>query len=337
LIRVGVIGCGYWGPNLLRNFADAEDCELVAASDLKAARLDLVKRRYPGIEVTTDAGSLIANPSIDAVAIATPVSTHHDLALKALRAGKHVLVEKPLAATSRQARELVLEAERLGRVLLVDHTFLYTGAVRRIHQLVQDGELGELYYYDAVRINLGHFQHDVNVVWDLAVHDVSILDHVVPERARWVSATGVSHVPGGHEDMAYLALHYESPMLSHIHVNWLAPVKIRRTLIGGSRRMILYDDMELEKIRVYDRGITFEEASEEAYALQIDYRTGDMWAPRLDVTEALGSMISDFVRCIGSRARPLTDGEAGLRIVCTLESACQSMAEGGRRVDIPGD
>jgi predicted dehydrogenase len=336
LIRVGVIGCGYWGPNLLRNFAEAPGCQLAAASDRIAARLDPVKRRYPGIAVSVDPAALIEDPAIDAVAIATPVSTHYELALRALRAGKHVLVEKPLAATTPQARELVEEADRRGLVLLVDHTFIYTGAVRRIRELVQSGELGELYYYDSVRINLGLFQHDVNVVWDLAAHDLAILDYVLPVRPRAIAATGMSHVPGGLEDVAYLTLHFDDSMLGHLHVNWLSPVKIRRTVIGGSRRMVVYDALEpSEKIRIYDRGITVEDASEHAYELQIGYRTGDMWAPQLDLTEALASVAADFLACIDAGTRPQTDGEAGWRVVSMLEAASRSMAEGGRSVEIP--
>jgi predicted dehydrogenase len=337
LIRVGLVGCGYWGPNLLRNFADAAGCRVVAVADRLPARLEPVKRRYPTIETGTDAAAVLEHPEIDAVAIATPVSSHFELALRALRAGKHLLVEKPLAASEEQARRLVDEAARRGRVLMVDHTFLYTGAVRRIHELVHGGELGELYYYDSVRINLGLFQHDVNVIWDLAAHDLAILDHVVPARPRAVSATGISHVPGSHEDIAYLMLHFDGRLIAHLHVNWLAPVKVRQTLIGGSRKMIVYDDLEpSEKVKIYDRGITIDNAAESAYKLQIGLRTGDMWAPQLDLSEALAGVVAHFLSCIESGARPLSDGEAGLRVVRLLEAASRSLASRGEPVELRG-
>jgi predicted dehydrogenase len=335
VIGVGLVGYGYWGPNLLRNFAESPGCRVVAASDLRPERLDLLKRRFPQVETSSDARSVLDDPRVDAVVIATPVSTHHELALHALRAGKHVWVEKPLAANVDEAARLVDEAHRRGRILMVDHTFVYTGAVRRIRDLVTGGDLGELYYYDSVRINLGLFQHDVNVIWDLAAHDLSILDHVVPQRPVAVSAAGCSHVPGGLEDIAYLTLHFENSLLAHLHVNWLAPVKVRRTLIGGSRRMIVYDDLELsEKVRVYDRGITVADSPELVYQLQIGYRTGDMWAPQLDLSEALQVAVAHFLSCIESGARPETDGEAGLRVVRALAAASRSIAERGRPVEL---
>ena len=336
MIRVGIVGAGYWGPNLLRNFADSGDeCRVVAVADLVRHRLATLARRYPSLELTTDAKEVLEHPGIDAVVVATPVSTHYDLALRALMAGKHVLVEKPLAATAEQARHLVEEAARRGRVLMVDHTFVYTGAVRCIHQLVQSGELGELYYYDAVRINLGTFQHDVNVIWDLASHDLSILDLVVPGRPCAVSATGTAHVPGRSEDIAYLTLYFDGSLIAHLHVNWLAPVKVRRTLIGGSRKMIVYDDMEAsERVRVYDRGITVDDSPESVRQLQIGYRAGDVWAPRLDVTEALAGVVSQFLSCIASGAPSPSDGAAGLRVVELLEAASRSLLDRGRPVEV---
>lgn len=338
MIRVAVIGCGYWGTNLLRNFSESEECVLAGASDLVPEHLEVAKRRYPGLTTSTDAISLIEDPEIDAVAIATPVSTHYDLALRTLRAGKHVLVEKPLAATSDEARHLVDEAESRGLTLLVDHTFLYTDSVRQIRDLIRSGQLGDVYYYDSVRINLGLFQHDVNVVWDLAAHDLAILEHVLPHRPHAVSATGITHVPGGPEDIAYIALHYEGPMIAHLHVNWLAPVKIRRTVISGSRRMIVYDELEpSEKIRIYDRGITIAEDTEQTYQLQIGYRAGDMWAPQVDLTEALKNLVREFAACIATGAAPRADGREGLRVVRLLEAASRSMAEQGRRIEIPQD
>ena len=338
MIRVGVIGCGYWGTNLLRNFAEGASCGLAAASDLVAERLAVAKRRYPGVKAAADAAALIEDPAIDAVAIATPVSTHYELALRALQAGKHVLVEKPLAAKSEEGKHLVEEAERRGLTLMVDHTFLYTDSVRLIRELIHGGELGELYYYDSVRINLGLFQHDVNVVWDLAAHDLSILEYVVPQRIRAVSATGLTHVPGSPEDIAYLTLHYDDSLIGHLHVNWLAPVKIRRTVIGGSRRMVVYDELEpSEKVKIYDRGITVEEGSEEAYQLLIGYRAGDMLAPQIGLTEALKGVVSEFARCIETGARPRTGGPEGLRVVRLLEAAGRSMANKGAPIEVPDE
>ncbi|MGE0043485.1 MAG: Gfo/Idh/MocA family protein, partial [Vicinamibacterales bacterium] len=251
MIGIGVIGLGYWGPNLLRNFAENPDARVVAVSDLRPERLATAAARYPAVRTTTDARSVFSDPAVDAVVIATPVSTHFDLALAALQAGKHVLVEKPLAASVDEGRRLAEAADSRGLVLMVGHTFVYTGAVRKIQALVSSGELGDVYYYDSVRVNLGLFQRDVNVVWDLAVHDLSIMDYVLPARPTAVSATGMSHVAGGTENIAYLTLFFDGRLIAHVHVNWLAPVKIRRTLIGGSQRMIVYDDLEpSEKIKV---------------------------------------------------------------------------------------
>ncbi|HMB82348.1 MAG TPA: Gfo/Idh/MocA family oxidoreductase [Vicinamibacterales bacterium] len=335
MIGVGVIGLGYWGPNLLRNVADLPGACLVCASDLRADRRDAAAARYPGIRTTRDAAELIQDPAVDAVAIATPVSTHFELAMAALRAGKHVLVEKPLAASSEQGRRLIEEATRRKLVLMVDHTFVYTGAVRKIASLVSSGELGELYYYDSVRVNLGLFQHDVNVIWDLAVHDLSIMDHVLPLKPRAVSATGMSHVAGGHENIAYLTLFFDTNFIAHIHVNWLAPVKVRRTLLGGSQRMIVYDDLEpSEKIKVYDRGITLNSNPENVYEMLVGYRSGDMWAPRLEAAEALKTEITHFLDCIERGVKPLTDGVSGLRVLELVEAASESMASRGRLVEL---
>jgi len=335
MIGVSVIGYGYWGPNLVRNFAEAPGSHVVAVSDLRSERLALARSRYPVIETTTDYRDLIADARTDAIAIATPVSTHFELVRQALQAGKHVLVEKPLAATSEQAVRLVEDAERYNRVLMVDHTFVYTGAVRKIRELVTSNGLGDIYYYDSVRVNLGLFQHDVNVIWDLAVHDLSIMEYVLPSQPRAVSATGMSHVPGEPENIAYLTLFLDGSLIAHIHVNWLAPVKVRRTLVGGSRKMIVYDDLEpSEKVKVYDKGITVNGSDESMYRMLIGYRIGDMWAPQLDMTEALRTEALHFICCMEKDARPITDGEAGLRVVRILEAATQSMAEHGRLVEL---
>jgi predicted dehydrogenase len=334
-INIGVIGYGYWGPNMVRNFVDVPGSQVIAVSDLRAERLSRVKTSYPAIRVMQDAHALIVAPDIDAIVIATPVSSHFPLALEALKAGKHVLVEKPLTATVAQAQELNEEAERQHRVLMVDHTFVYTSSVRKIHDLIVSSELGDLFYYDSVRINLGLFQHDVSVLWDLAVHDIAIMDYILPVRPRAVSATGISHVPGSPEDVAYLTVFFENNLIAHIHVNWLAPVKVRRTLIGGSRKMIVYDDLEpSEKIKVYDKGITIDNDDENVYQFLVGYRTGDMWAPRIDTTEALRTEAAHFIRCVDQSESPLTDGQVGLQVVKILEAATLSMHDKGKPIDL---
>jgi predicted dehydrogenase len=335
MIGVGIVGLGYWGPNLLRNFAECAGARVKAICDLRDDRLASASGRYPGVAVTTNAREIFANPAIDAVAIATPVSTHFDLAMQALQAGKHVLVEKPIAASSTDAQRLIEEAERRRLVLMVDHTFVYTGAVKKIASLVSSGELGDLYYYDSVRVNLGLFQHDVNVIWDLAVHDLSIMDYVLPLRPRAVSATGMSHVTGGHENIAYLTLLFDHRLIAHLHVNWLAPVKVRRTLIGGSQRMIVYDDLEpSDKIKIYDRGITLNNSPDSLLQMLVGYRSGDMWAPRLDAAEALRTETAHFVDCIEHGTAPLTDAASGLRVVRLVEAASESMKARGRPIDL---
>jgi predicted dehydrogenase len=337
MMRLGVIGYGYWGPNLVRNFADLDDARVTVVADRRTDRLALAQRRYPGIRVTTEPLDLIADPSVDAVVIATPVALHFELASAALRAGKHVLVEKPIASTSDEASRLIDEAARRQLVLMVDHTFVYTGAVQKIHELVGGGELGDIYYYDSVRINLGLFQQDVDVLWDLAVHDLSIMDFVLPQAPVAVSATGLAHVPGRPQNIAYMTMFFDGSMIAHVHASWLAPVKVRRTLLGASRRMIVFDDLEgSEKIKVYDSGISVDPSPENVYQMLVGYRTGDMWAPKLAVTEALHVEAAHFVDCVARGARPQSDGEAGLRVVRLLEAATASMQQHGRPVDIQG-
>jgi predicted dehydrogenase len=336
VIRVGVIGYGYWGPNLVRNFWEADETSVVAVSDLTEERLLVAKSRYPALHTTVDHRELFADPEIDAIAIATPVATHHELALSALRAGKHVFVEKPLTQTAAQASELLREARQRDLVIHVDHTFVYTGAVRKIKELVESGEVGEIFYYDSVRVNLGLVQPDVSVIWDLAVHDLAILAHVVPMTPTAVSATGMGHVPGKPASIAFMTLFYDGNMIAHIHVNWLAPVKVRRILVGGSRRMIVWDDVEpSEKVKVYDKGISMDSSRESIYRTMVGYRTGDMYAPKLDATEALSLEVRHFARCIEQGERPITGGEAGLTVVRILEAASQSMALRGQPVPIP--
>jgi predicted dehydrogenase len=335
MIGVGVIGYGYWGPNLVRNFAEAPGARLAGVSDVRAERLDHARRRYPGAITTENYTELLSSPDIHAIAIATPVSTHFSIAIEALRAGKHVLVEKPLSASSDEASRLIDEAARRDLVLMVDHTFVYTGAVRKIREMVSIGALGDIYYYDAVRVNLGLFQHDVNVIWDLAVHDLTILDFVLSEKPVAVSATGISHIAGQPENIAYITLFFGDSKLAHLHVNWLAPVKVRRTLIGGSEKMIVYDDIEpSEKVKVYDKGVALSRGHEEVFELLVSYRSGDMWAPRLDQTEGLQTEARHFIDCIENNKRPETDGAAGLRVVRLLEAAEKSMRARGRLVEL---
>jgi predicted dehydrogenase len=335
MIGIGVIGYGYWGPNLVRNFADRPEATVRAVCDLRPDRLASVERRYPGVKGTTNPQELFDNPAIDAIVVATPVDRHFELALAALRAGKHVLVEKPMTSTSEQASRLIEEAARRDLVLMVDHTFVYTGAVRKMRELTDAGELGDLYYYDSVRINLGLFQHDVNVLWDLAVHDLSIMDYVLQRSPAAVSATGLAHVQGQPENIAYMTMFFDGSLIAHVHANWLAPVKVRRTLLGGSRRMVVFDDLEAsEKIKIYDRGISLNPSPENVYQMRIGYRAGDMWAPQLAVAEALGVEAAHFLECIAHKRRPITDGEAGLRVVRLLEAATTSMTSQGRLVPL---
>ncbi len=338
MIGIAVIGYGYWGPNLVRNIAEVPGARLLYVCDLRKERLAAVKARYPSVEITDDFEQVLRDPSVDAIAIATPVSTHFKLAMKAMMAGKHVFVEKPMAWTVDEARRMVDEAARRRLILAVDHTFVHTGAVRKMREIVENG-LGDVYYYDSVRVNLGLFQHDVSVVWDLAVHDLSIMDYVLPERPVAVSATGMSHVVGEPENIAYLNLFFESKLIAHIHVNWLAPVKVRRTLIGGSSKMIVYDDLEpSEKIKIYDKGITLngnpQRNGEKVYQMLVGYRTGDMYAPHLDMTEALSRELSQFVDCVEQNQQPIADGHAGLRVVRILEAATQSLAQRGRLIEL---
>ena len=337
-VTVGVIGCGYWGPNLIRNFAESEAAELRWVCDGDARRLERIARRYPSARAALDYEELIADPRLDAVAIATPVATHYPFARRALEAGKHVLVEKPLTASAREAEELIALADRGGLTLMVDHTFIYTGAVRKIKELVDAGEVGDLLYFDSVRINLGLFQHDVNVVWDLAPHDLAIMDYFLGRRPVALTATGSCHIQPGLENIAYVQLRFDDSLIANFHFNWLSPVKIRRTLIAGSRRMIVYDDIEpTEKVRVYDSGVTRNEQEpdvEETYKTLVSYRTGDVWVPKLDMTEALHYVAAEFLDTIRTGRPSVSDGAAGLRVVRLLEAAQQSINDGGRWIEL---
>lgn len=333
---IGIIGCGYWGPNLLRNFAESETAELRWICDVDTARLSTIGRRYPGARATPDYHELLTDPKLAAVVVATPVATHFPIAREALLAGKHVLIEKPLTACVREAEELIDLSERSGLTLMVDHTFIYTGAVRKIKEIVTSGELGDLLYFDSNRINLGLFQRDINVVWDLAPHDLSIMDFIIEQQPEALTAIGSCHIEKGIENIAYVMLRFPDEFIAHFHFNWLSPVKIRRTLIAGTRKMILYDDIEpTEKVRVYDKGVTSNRGDadkEAAYQTLVSYRTGDVWAPKLDSTEALRYVCDEFLDSIQQARRPLTDGASGLRVVRLLEAAQQSIKQGGRQV-----
>jgi predicted dehydrogenase len=334
-ITVGVIGCGYWGPNLIRNFAENEAASLRWVCDRDARRLEKISRRYPAACASTDHTELIADPQLDAVVISTPVATHYAFARAALLAGKHVLVEKPFTASAREGEELIALASARGLTLMVDHTFLYTGAVRRIKELVASGEIGDLLYFDSVRINLGLFQHDVNVLWDLAPHDLSIMDHVLQQNPEAVVATGGKHF-NDLADMAFITVYFPGNLVAHVNVNWLSPVKVRTTLIGGKDKMLVWNDLEPdEKIKVYDKGINITPGRpEDVYKMLVSYRSGDMWAPRLDNTEALQTEALHFIDCIENNKQPETDGPAGLRLVNMIEAAETSLSDRGRLVEI---
>jgi predicted dehydrogenase len=333
MIKIGVIGYGYWGPNLVRNLAEVSGASVVAVSDLDTVKLEALRRRYPAVTTTTDFQQLLRDPQIDAIAVATPISSHFELGMAALEAGKHLWLEKPMAETSLQARKLLDEAYRRKRVLLVDHTFVYTGAVRKMSQIISAGELGRIYYYDAVRVNLGLFQRDVSVISDLAVHDFSLLDFLFREHPMAVSASGINHFPGTPENLAYITLFYDSGMIAHANVSWLAPVKVRQILIGGSRKMITYDDLEpSEKVKIYDKGVSFTDDPKKILEMRIGYRTGDMLAPKIDLTEALRVAGEHFVDCIEHNKVPQTDGRLGLRVVELIEAATRSMRGRGETV-----
>jgi predicted dehydrogenase len=328
---MGVIGYGYWGTNILRNLQSLSGACVELLCDINDESLRRAAQAYPKLRLTKDSADVLFSPRIDAVAIITPVWTHFDLAKAALKNGKHVFVEKPFTANSIQAEELITLAERSGLTLMVDHTFLFSAAVRKIRQLIYSGTLGALYYYDSMRINLGLFQHDVNVIWDLAPHDLSIMDFVVRSQPMAVSATGQSHI-GELEDVAFITIYFPDKMIAHINVNWLSPVKVRSTLIAGERRMVVWNDLEAdEKLKVYDRGVNVCKR-EEVYELLVSYRSGLVWIPHLRGVEALQNELQYFLECVASKKRPVNSGRAGLRVVKLLEAASQSLAKGGELV-----
>src|SRR5689334_20699339 len=332
-LRVGVIGYGYWGPNIVRNFHALENCELAAVCDRSPDALKRARRVYPSLHLTTDFNEVLTSPDIDAVAVITPVCTHFDLTKSAMMNGKHVFVEKPFTSSSAQAEELIELAARKNLTIMVDHTFLFSGAVRKIRDVIDAGTLGSLYYFDSTRVTLGLFQHDVSVVWDLAPHDLSIMNHVIAETPEAVVATGGKHL-NGHADMAFITVYFPRDIVAHINVNWLSPVKVRTTLIGGKDKMLVWNDLEAdEKIKIYDKGVQITNG-ESVYDLLVSYRSGDVWAPKVEQTEALKVELGYFVDCIVNDRTPLNDGVAGLDVVKLLEAADRSLNDRGRIVSL---
>ena len=336
MINIAVLGYGYWGPNIVRALSEVTDANLMTVADFKQDRLDLARRRFPNIQTTTSAAEVIADPAIDAVVIATPLGTHFELAMSALHANKHVLVEKPMCSSRAEAETLIEAASTRNRVLMVDHTFCYSGAVQKIRELIDRGDIGEIYYYDSARINLGLFREDASVLWDLAIHDLSIMDYTLRQYPVAVSCTGSRHVPNQPESVAFMTLFYEGSLIGHLHVNWLSPVKLRRTLIGGTKKMIVYDDLEsYEKIRVHDKGLILDGQLEDVHQLRLKgYRSGDVWSPQVSLAEPLRTEMTHFVRCIEGKEKPLTDALSGMRIVSLIEAACQSLNMRGVPVEV---
>jgi predicted dehydrogenase len=330
-VNFGVIGFGYWGPNVVRNLSSLEGSRVIAIAESNPTARTRAQKAYPGVHITPNASDVVSSVEIDAVAVVTPVWTHYELVKAALENGKHVFVEKPFTSNTAQGEELINLAQQKNLTIMVDHTFLFTGAVRKISQLLEEGTLGKLYYYDSTRVNLGLFQHDVNVLWDLAPHDLSIMDYLIKTRPEAIVATGQNHL-NGHEDIAFMTLYFPENVIAHINVNWLSPVKVRTTLIGGEKRMLVWNDLEAdEKVKVYDKGVNMT-SREGVYELLVHYRTGDMWAPQLEQVEALRQELSYFVECVSNGQEPFNNGCAGLRVVKMLEAASESLGKRGSLV-----
>src|SRR5271170_4977984 len=331
VVKFGVVGYGYWGPNVVRNLDQLDGSEVVAVCDKSPTARKRIHKSYPHIKVVSDTAELMSSTDIDAIAIVTPVWSHYELTKAALQNGKHVFVEKPFTSDSAQAEELINLAEKKNLKIMVDHTFLFTGAVKKIAQLLEEDALGKVYYYDSTRVNLGLFQHDVNVIWDLAPHDLSIMDHLIHESPEAIVATGQTHL-NGFEDVAFITLYFPDKIIAHLNVNWLSPVKVRTTLIGGEKKMLVWNDLEAdEKIKVYDKGVHVTNR-EGLYNLLVNYRSGDMWAPQIEQVEALNRELAYFVDCITKDKTPMNDGEAGLRVVKMLEAASESLRQRGSLV-----
>ncbi|MBT0652918.1 Gfo/Idh/MocA family protein [Geomobilimonas luticola] len=332
MINLGVIGYGYWGPNVVRNFNGIPNAEVVSICDYQQNALKRAKNIYPKTNIISDCREILFSPRIDAVAIVTPVSTHYDIARQALENGKHIFIEKPFTSSVEQAEKLIELAEKKNLKIMVDHTFLFTGAVKKIKQLIDDGTIGDLYYFDSTRVNLGLFQKDVNVVWDLAPHDLSIMDYLFNKNAVAVAATGMAHFDNDLENVAYITVYLSGNLIAHINVNWLSPVKIRMTMIGGCKKMVVWNDLVSdEKLRVYDRGVEPEDKVS-AYPLRVNYRSGDMWAPKVEQSEALKEEAEYFIDCIANDKKPFNDGYSGLRVIKMLEATERSIKKGGELV-----
>ena len=331
-MNIAIIGYGYWGTNLVRNFSLVNNCKVKMVSDFRQDRLVIVSKTYPGIKVSTDPDDILLSNEIDAVVIATPVFTHFSLAKKALENGKHVLLEKPMTSTIKEAEELINLAKQKGLLLMVDHTFLYTGAVMKMKRLINEKTIGEIQYFDSSRINLGLFQIDVNVLWDLAPHDISILLHLINKKPYSVNATGVSHTKNGIENVAYLTINYSDNFIAHFSCSWTSPVKLRTMLIGGDKKMLVFNDLEpSEKIKIYDTGYDYK-SDEEKNRLLVDYRTGDVYIPKLETKEALLGMAQDFVNSILNNTEPISNAKLGLDVIQILEASQQSIKNKGKEI-----
>jgi predicted dehydrogenase len=333
VVKFGVVGYGYWGPNVVRNLDQLDGSAVVAVCDKSPTARKRIHNAYPQVKVVSETAELMSSTEIDAIAVVTPVWTHYELTKAALQNGKHVFVEKPFTSDSAQAEELINLAGKNNLKIMVDHTFLFTGAVKKIGQLLEEGTLGKIYYYDSTRVNLGLFQHDINVIWDLAPHDLSIIDHLIKETPEAVSATGQTHL-NGHEDVAFITVYFPNKIIAHINVNWLSPVKVRTTLIGGEKKMLVWNDLEAdEKIKVYDKGVHISSLEGLRNSL-VNYRLGDMWSPQVEQIEALKQELAYFVDCISNDHTPFNDGAAGLRVVKLLEAANQSVRKRGALVQL---
>jgi predicted dehydrogenase len=331
VVKFGVIGYGYWGPNVVRNLDQLDGSAVVAVCDKSPTARKRIHKSYPHVKAVSEPAELMSSSEVDAIAIVTPVWSHYELTKAALQNGKHVFVEKPFTSCTAHAEELINLAAQKNLKIMVDHTFLFTGAVKKISQLLNEGVLGKLYYYDSTRVNLGLFQHDINVIWDLAPHDISIIDHLIKASPEAVVATGQSHL-NGHEDVAFITMYFPDKIIAHINVNWLSPVKVRTTLIGGEKKMLVWNDLEAdEKIRIYDKGVDIK-TPQGLYNLLVNYRSGDMWSPQVNRTEALSEELAYFVHCIKNNQTPSNDGVAGLRVVKMLEAATESLNKRGALV-----
>ena len=334
-LKIAVIGYGYWGPNLVRNFINLENSTVSHVVDESPDRLEKVKKLYPSINATSSLTEILENPEIDCIIIATPISTHYDIAKKALEHNKHVLVEKPMTNSVKDAKELIELSKKVNKVLMVDHTYLYTDAIQKIKQLIDSDSLGEIQYIDSTRINLGLFQSDVNVLWDLATHDIAICSYLIKEKPISVQAIGKSHTSSDFEDIAYLTLHFKSKKIIHFNCSWISPVKIRYMLIGGNKKMIVFNDLETtEKVKIYDTKYKTETNPKNDRQILADYRVGDIFIPKLTTREGLSSMVEDFVSAIIDKTKPISNYDIGLQVVKILEAAQRSITNQGKEVKI---